>query len=79
MTHILKGGPYIANHDLPILVIAGVPELTEDFRHPYGWVGFTKKTLPHPVMKIIIEALLNLCEKVGNSVTLAWYEYVPTA
>jgi hypothetical protein len=78
MTHILQSGSYTANHDPPILVIAGISELTEDLRHPYGWVGFTRKTLPHPVVKIVDEALLDLCEKVGDSVTSTWYGYVPT-
>jgi hypothetical protein len=78
MTHIFKGSSYTANHDLSVLVIAGVSKLTEDFRHPYGWVGFTRKTLPHPVMKIVDEAILDLCKKVGDSVTSTCYEYVPT-
>jgi hypothetical protein len=72
MTHNLRGSSYTANHSLPILVIAGISKLTEDLRHPYGWVGLTRKTLPHPVMKIIDEALLNLCKKVGDSVTSTW-------
>ena len=76
MTHILQGGSYTANHHPPVLVIAGILELTEELKHPYGWVGFARERVPRPVMVVIDEALLDLREKIGGFVTSVWYAYV---